>query len=125
MVFKILPTDVILKAMDSHYQIDLLPLDFSKAFSTVAHNKLLNKLAHYPYGIQNLTLKWLAISLIGSLYNRTQNVMIARWYIIKVSIILDVPASIGMFDRAKGVFPLLNLVLLPLKYSDVVQENRQ
>ena len=40
-------TDDILKAMDSHYQVDLALLDFSKAFDTVAHNKLLHRLAHY------------------------------------------------------------------------------
>ena len=38
--------DDILKAMDFHYQVDLIMLDFSKAFNTVAH-----KLANY--GIQS------------------------------------------------------------------------
>ena len=56
-------TDEILKAMDSHHQIDLLLLDFSKAFDTVAHNKLLNKLTYY--GIWNSTHKWLSAWLTG------------------------------------------------------------
>ena len=33
-------TDDILKAMDSHYQVDLVLLDFSKAFDTVAHSNI-------------------------------------------------------------------------------------
>ena len=37
----ILLVDEILRAMDQHYQVDLIMLDFSKAFDTVAHNKLL------------------------------------------------------------------------------------
>ena len=36
----ILLMDEILRAMDQHYQVDLIMLDFSKAFDTVAHNKL-------------------------------------------------------------------------------------
>ena len=39
--------DDTLIAMDSHYQVDLVLLDFSNAFDTVAHNKLLLKLANY------------------------------------------------------------------------------
>ena len=43
----ILLVDDILRAMDQHYQVDLIMLDFSKALDTVAHNKLLLKLEHY------------------------------------------------------------------------------
>ena len=78
-------TDEILKAMDSHYQIDLLLLDFSKAFDTVAHNKLLNKLAHY--GIQNSTHKWLSAWLTG----RTQRVMVEGVLSKEVDVISGVP----------------------------------
>ena len=33
--------------MDSHDQVDLVLLDFSEAFDTVAHNKLSHELTHY------------------------------------------------------------------------------
>ena len=66
----VLLVDEILKAMDSHHQVDLLLLDFSKAFDTVAHNKLLLKLAHY--GIQSNTHQWIATWLTM----RTQNVIV-------------------------------------------------
>ena len=63
-------TDDILKAMDSHYQVDLVLLDFSKAFDTVAHNKLLHKLAHY--GIQSDIHRWISTWLTS----RTQRVSV-------------------------------------------------
>ena len=49
---------------------DILILDFSKAFDTVAHQRLLRKL-HY-YGIRGGTGKWLSQWLI----NRTQTVVV-------------------------------------------------
>ena len=39
----------ILKVMDLHHQVDLILLDFTKAFDTVPHKRFLTKL-HY-YGI--------------------------------------------------------------------------
>ena len=53
----ILLVEDILKAMDSHHQVDLILLDFTKAFDTVPHKRLLTKL-HY-YGIY-------VLSMIGS-----------------------------------------------------------
>ena len=66
----ILLVDDILRAMDQHYQVDLIMLDFSKAFDTIAHNKLLLKLEHY--GIQLNTHLWLQTWLT----KRTQKVVV-------------------------------------------------
>jgi len=44
-------------ALDHSHQVDLIMLDFCKAFDTVAHNHLLNKLKYY--GIQGKIYKWL------------------------------------------------------------------
>ena len=48
----------IMKNFDSKIQTDLIILDFSKAFDTVPHRKLLHKLNHY--GIDGNLLKWLS-----------------------------------------------------------------
>ena len=47
----------ILKAMNSHHQVDLILLDFTKAFDTVPHKRLLVKL-HY-YGIHGPLHDWI------------------------------------------------------------------
>ena len=44
--------------MNNHKQTDLLFLDFSKAFDTVPHRRLLNKLIFY--GIQGPILQWIS-----------------------------------------------------------------
>ena len=44
-------------SMNNHKQVDLLFLDFSKAFDTVPHMQLLNKLSFY--GIQGPILQWI------------------------------------------------------------------
>ena len=43
--------------MDNHYQTDLSLLDFSNAFDTVPHRRLLAKLQYYK--IDNLVWKWI------------------------------------------------------------------
>jgi hypothetical protein len=47
-----------MKNFDSKIQTDIIILDFSKAFDTVPHRKLLHKLSHY--GIDGNLLKWLS-----------------------------------------------------------------
>ena len=46
--------------MDSHYQVDIL-LDFTKAFDTVPHKRLLTKL--YYYGIYSSLHDWIKVWL--------------------------------------------------------------
>jgi hypothetical protein len=55
---------------DQNVQTNLLILDFSKAFDTVPHQRLLYKLKHY--GVRGSTLKWIEAWLIG----RTQRVVV-------------------------------------------------
>ena len=49
--------DDISYTMDNHCQTDLILLDFSKAFDTVPHGRLLAKLQYYK--INNLVWKWI------------------------------------------------------------------
>ena len=56
--------------MDQQKQVDLILLDFSKAFDTVLHQRLLTKLAHY--GIKGDIYKWINFWLS----QRTQRVVV-------------------------------------------------
>ena len=60
----------ILRAMDQHFQIDLLLLDFSKAVDTVPHKCLLSKLSYY--GINGPLYEWIS----SWLTQRTQKVVL-------------------------------------------------
>ncbi len=60
----------LLRSLDRKCQIDCLILDFSKAFDTVAHRRLLYKLDYY--GIRGTTKKWIE----GWLTSRTQTVVV-------------------------------------------------
>lgn len=62
--------DDILQSVNQRSQVDLILLDFSKAFDMVNHEKLLYKL-HF-YGIRGQTLKWIK----GFLDNRSQSVVV-------------------------------------------------
>jgi hypothetical protein len=58
------------KSNNADIQTDVIVLDFSKAFDTVPHKKLLHKLQHY--GIKGPVLKWIQSFLI----NRTMKVVL-------------------------------------------------
>ncbi|MCS5551394.1 MAG: reverse transcriptase family protein, partial [Gammaproteobacteria bacterium] len=62
--------DSIIKSIANNKQVDIVLLDFSKAFDKVPHTRLLHKLEHY--GIRDNTLNW-----IGSfLHDRQQLVLL-------------------------------------------------
>jgi len=63
-------TEEIHHALDCRHQVDLIMLDFSKAFDTVPHSRLLRKLKHY--GINGKLHDWLTTWLT----KRTQQVVI-------------------------------------------------
>jgi len=77
--------DDILKAMNSQYQVDLVLLDFSKAFDTVAHNKLLVKLVHY--GIRSNIHKWITTWLTS----RTQRLLVEGYTSSLKNVLSGVP----------------------------------
>ena len=62
--------DDLARGLHNKQQLDLLILDFSKAFDKVAHKRLISKLQFY--GIRNNTVLWLENWLIG----RTQKVVV-------------------------------------------------
>ena len=63
-------TEDISYALDHRKQVDVILLDFAKAFNTVPHQRLLTKL-HF-YGIQNDTYNWIK----AWLSNRTQQILL-------------------------------------------------
>ena len=60
----------LLQANDARVQVDIAILDFSKAFDTVPHDKLLHKLD--AYGIKGSLHKWLS----SFLQERHKNVVV-------------------------------------------------
>ena len=60
----------ILSSRDKKVQVDVMVLDFSKAFDTVPHDRLLSKLEHY--GITGPILNWISVFLKG----REQRVLV-------------------------------------------------
>ena len=59
-----------LKNRDQWKQLDVAILDFSKAFNTIPHYRLLGKIEHY--GINGNLLLWIQVFL----YDRTQSVLV-------------------------------------------------
>ena len=66
----IITMEDIMRRYDQKKQIDLVILDFSKAFDTVPHRKLLHKLNNY--GIQGNILRWISSFLM----DRQQRVIV-------------------------------------------------
>ena len=62
--------DIITDAVNKGHSVDLVLLDFAKAFDKVSHKKLIQKLE--AYGINNILVKWIESFLTG----RKQRVLI-------------------------------------------------
>ena len=70
---------------DKNIQIDLAVLDFSKAFDTVPHKRMLGKLSHY--GIKGPVLRWIGAFLA----DRTQQVVIEGTHSPPAPVLSGVP----------------------------------
>ena len=66
----LITTHDFLSRLDLKQEVDVLVLDFSKAFGTVPYERLLQELQHY--GIQEDVLLW----IISFLTTRTQSVLV-------------------------------------------------
>jgi ribonucleases P/MRP protein subunit RPP40 len=95
------------KNVDKRKNIDVIYIDFSKAFDTVCHNKLLIKLR--AYGIQGNLLGWIK----SFLYNRSQKVKIDSAISNSNSVISGVP-------QGSVLGPLLFLIYI----NDLIDLNQ-
>ena len=77
--------DIITDAVNRGKSVDLVLLDFAKAFDKVSHEKLLLKLE--AYGIDNILVKWVR----GFLSGRRQRVVIGDNSSEWVEVISSVP----------------------------------
>ena len=74
-----------MEALDNGYEIDCVYTDFSKAFDTVPHQRLLGKLQ--AYGISEQIVKWIEAFLT----NRRQRVVVNGQYSEWDNILSGVP----------------------------------
>ena len=73
------------KTLSDRKQVDVVLLDFSKAFDKVPHQRLMSKL-HY-YGVRNNTLGWIKAFLSG----RTQQVVVEGVHSSPACVLSGVP----------------------------------
>ena len=81
----ILTTHDLAKSLNSKSQVDMIIMDFSKAFDVVPHNRLLNKL--FRYGIHNKTYTWIS----GFLKHRVQRVVVGGEHSTWTDVVSGVP----------------------------------
>ena len=88
--------------LDSGDPVDAIYLDFSKAFDTVPHQRLLNKLK--AYGIAGDTYDWIIASLTRRIHQVVVNSSRSSW----LEVLSGIPRSI-----------LLGLILFVLFINDL------
>ena len=81
----ILTINDLAQCLDNRSQIDMVIMDFTKAFDSVPHNRLLLKLK--SYGISNTTHKWIS----NFLKNRVQRVVVGGEHSAWTDVVSGVP----------------------------------
>ena len=81
----ILTVNDLAQCLDNRSQMDMAIMDFSKAFDSVPHNRLLSKLNHY--GIRNRTLSWIS----NFLQHRSQRVVVGGEHSAWTDVVSGVP----------------------------------
>ena len=81
----ITPVHGLAESLDNGRQVDMMILDFSKAFDRVPHQRLLKKLDHY--GVRGQTYNWIR----SFLTNRSQQVIVNRETLDNVPVVSGVP----------------------------------
>ena len=107
----IITTEEIQRKLDKRKQVDMIILDFSKAFDTVAHNRLLAKLQ--AYGITSKTQNWIC----KWLKFRSQRVVIDGEISKEVPVLSGVP-------QGTVLGPLMFLLYINDISSDITSQIR-
>ena len=106
-------TYTVVSRLNAGEQIDVLFLDFSKAFDKVPHDQLIHKL-HY-YGILGSYLEWIKQFLVG----RVQQVVIENKFVTefwKISL-MGAPETIRIFEFIAILLTSQNTFQIFLNFS--------
>ena len=97
----IITTQDLAQSLNNKLQVDMIIMHFSKAFDTVSHNRLLNKLIRY--GIRNKTHNWIS----NFLKYRKQRVVIGGEHSTWTQVISGVPQGTVAYSARYFFSPTL------------------